>query len=67
MTPQSLTDQCAQEILWSMEDSGNPNPDIWEHISDYVDCGPVEHKGKSYHLDGDDVYDAIMKIKRSSK
>ena len=62
----ALTRQCAQEIIWSMDDSGNPHPDVWEHIDDYCGCGSIYHAGSDYALDPDRLYDAIQDI-RSKK
>jgi len=64
--PKALTAQCAREIYESMQYSG-PQADAWEHISDYCDCGPVNHEGKSYRLDGDDLYDAVQELQFHSE
>jgi len=57
----ALTKQCAKEVYESMKYSG-PQADAWEHIADYVDCGPIHHNGKTYNLNGDDVYDAVQDL-----
>ena len=62
----ALTAQCAREVVESMKFTG-PQADPWEHILDYCDCGPINVKGKEYTLDGDDLYDAVMKIQSETK
>lgn len=59
--PAALTAKCAQEIVWSMAD--DPQGDLWEYIESYIDCGPIDYKGKEFQLDADDLYDAVERIR----